>query len=633
MTDKTKVWLWLSILLCASACIYSLAFRYRAESRNRAVSLVAEADQIESLSTVEGVNLELALGRLKSAGLTGLVISEDTVGDLVSSGEVRLETSLLARSQSPVVKIIGDPESVSRIERGIRNRFELGATQIGIDADLGDGSSNVALTVLNLSPTLLRSVSIGLDSHYSRAASFAGLEVVGRHANPVGATDRYVQETIRWSRESGSKFFLPTGDQVLGRRDSLAAFVAALESNDLAYCSPEFAKIGGDANVLAKAPELVVRLHAAQSVEIDKLTPGGYLERYAKAASERNIRMLLLRPLDFSSVTPFDSFSTLVATVARQVRKEGMDVRSAHPFADSSPPRWIFVAVGLTLVPSAIFVVSAFFGGRRWVVGTSAVLLAALGASCYFEPMRSYAALVGSTSLPVASMILVPRLRLPIAIQFFVVCLASLVGGLSVAALLNGLPYFIRADQFSGVKIAVFMPIALVGGYWFNQLAEARTAVQRPMVWSQAILGIVLLALLAFMATRTGNDNPAGVSGFELKLRSLLENWLVVRPRTKEFLIGHPSLVVALGMLSNCISSDSFRAKWGGWTALAMLAAAIGQTSMVNTLCHLHTPLSIGLLRTAIGVAIGGIAGGAIWIVLKFTVFRHELSSREAHAG
>ena len=68
----------------------------------------------------------------------------------------------------------------------------------------------------------------------------------------------------------------------------------------------------------------------------------------------------------------------------------------------------------------------------------------------------------------------------------------------------------------------------------------------RVQIWSQAGLAILILALFAFMISRTGNDNPAGVSSVELAFRSLLEKILIVRPRTKEFLIGHPAMIVAI---------------------------------------------------------------------------------------
>jgi hypothetical protein len=81
-----------------------------------------------------------------------------------------------------------------------------------------------------------------------------------------------------------------------------------------------------------------------------------------------------------------------------------------------------------------------------------------------------------------------------------------------------------------------------------------------------------------------------------------------VRPRTKEFLIGHPALVVALGLLS---------AGRREWLPLAMLLGAIGQVSLVNTFCHLHSPLEVSLMRTLWGILIGLLLGAIVWGLVR----------------
>jgi hypothetical protein len=184
-----------------------------------------------------------------------------------------------------------------------------------------------------------------------------------------------------------------------------------------------------------------------------------------------------------------------------------------------------------------------------------------------------------------------------------------LVGGLVVAGSLNGLPFLVKADSFSGVKLAHFAPIAFIGLWFWVRNGQWRTVMGDPVRWGQALLGFGLMAALLFMATRTGNDSPAGVSGVEMQFRALLDQWLYVRPRTKEFLIGHPALVVLLGALI----ARRTEALASGWLAIGAMVAAIGQTSLVNTLCHLHTPLAVGLTRILVGLVLGGIIGALGW--------------------
>ncbi|MCH8980371.1 MAG: hypothetical protein IH945_14195, partial [Armatimonadetes bacterium] len=98
--------------------------------------------------------------------------------------------------------------------------------------------------------------------------------------------------------------------------------------------------------------------------------------------------------------------------------------------------------------------------------------------------------------------------------------------------------------------------------------------------------------------------------GLELQVRSVLDQLLFVRPRTKEVLVGHPALILGLCLLAH-------RPHLKGWAALLLLAGAVGQTSVVNTLCHLHTPISLSLTRILVGFVGGGIIGLLAWLVAK----------------
>jgi hypothetical protein len=222
-------------------------------------------------------------------------------------------------------------------------------------------------------------------------------------------------------------------------------------------------------------------------------------------------------------------------------------------------------------------------------------------------------ALLGAVAFPVAAyQVFLVKPGRHWAVAYLGISAMSLVGGLCVAGLLNGLPFMVKAEVFTGVKAAHFLPILLVGWLLFRAVTDPKTAMGSQIRWGQAFLAIGALVMLAFMAARTGNDNPAGVSGLELKFRNLMDALLFVRPRTKEFLIGHPLLVVGIGLwIRERAEGRSGPAL--GWAAVALAAGAIGQTSVVNTLCHLHTPVALGLARIGVGLLAGGILGGILW--------------------
>jgi hypothetical protein len=188
----------------------------------------------------------------------------------------------------------------------------------------------------------------------------------------------------------------------------------------------------------------------------------------------------------------------------------------------------------------------------------------------------------------------------------------SLVGGLPIAGMLVGLKYMLHVDIFSGVKVAVFLPVFVAAWIVIHKVTDWKETMKQPIVWGSALTSIVVLLGLGFMYMRTGNDNPAAVSGTELKLRDLLDQWLVVRPRTKEFMIGHPALLIGLALWARTVDP-----KWRAVGGFLLVVGAIGQTSIVNTMCHLHTPIHLSLIRIAIGLLFGSIIGALGWLILR----------------
>ena len=185
--------------------------------------------------------------------------------------------------------------------------------------------------------------------------------------------------------------------------------------------------------------------------------------------------------------------------------------------------------------------------------------------------------------------------------------------------------------KFKGIKISVFLPILGVGAFYLSKVGNLKKIMSSPINWSSVILGFVILAMLGFMIARTGNDNGVGASDGEVAFRGVLDKIMFVRPRTKEFLIGHPLLFVGIGLLTfirsrktiiegeGAISDEEPTSALTGWAALAMMVGSMGQTDIVNTLCHLHIPVILSVARIGLGVVIGSIIGLAAWIVaLRF---------------
>jgi len=142
---------------------------------------------------------------------------------------------------------------------------------------------------------------------------------------------------------------------------------------------------------------------------------------------------------------------------------------------------------------------------------------------------------------------------------------------------------------------------------------SARRVLLSPiLVWHAVVIGALAAGGLIYIA-RTGNTSvlPVGVPAWEQAMRSILERLLPVRPRTKEFLLGHPAFILAAAV------------SWAGdRVALLPLAALalIGQISLANTFAHLHTPIGVTLTRVLVGAGLGlaiGLAAAGVFLAVR----------------
>lgn len=678
---RLPVWLLPCILVTAVISGYCIYKRTQVESLNKATSMAVEMETVESLAASEGKPVAQALGDLKAQGVNAVVISEETVVDLIGQGRARLDENDLQ---------VWDQVLMGRISRGLATRF---GHPLERATFAGTTTPTLGLRIENLPPNMVRQCPIGLNPDQAAQARSAGMIIIARAGNPQGVSADYVQKTLNWMHDLGATVFLPMGDQVLGRRDAIDTTETTLPALGMYYASPEFAKIGGDDEIVKKIPGSVVRLHSAQAAELDKMPLEDAVDRYSKASRERNMRVLLLRPVSFASPDPLKSFADFARQVGDAVRKDGGAIGRPKPFGDTNIPWVVKLLLAMSVVPTAFWVWSVLLDMRRprhpegatfadrqpYLIGGLGLVVLAVATKTHIG--LAVFALISAIVFPLAAFFVLDALasrafvpdvedsaegsssmaagRKPgatkesfgfgvfdVLVLFLLTTAISLVGGFTVAGLLNSLQYFVKAQEFQGIKVAVFLPILVVGVYFLCRFQDMKQAMRNPVTWLAALISLVLLGALLFMNARTGNDNPAGVSDLELKLRNILDAVLFVRPRTKSFLIGHPLLFAGIGFMlwrarraRNDIGDVSEDAptgmsavpvRYGVLAALLLTMGAIGQTDVVNTFCHLHTPFMLSLLRTAVAIVPGVILGAVIWILLRRGL---RLEGAQADAG
>jgi hypothetical protein len=170
-------------------------------------------------------------------------------------------------------------------------------------------------------------------------------------------------------------------------------------------------------------------------------------------------------------------------------------------------------------------------------------------------------------------------------------------------------------ETFAGVKLALAGPIMIValyfilkqgsGGFW----SRLNSFLNQQVKLSTIIIGVVVLGGLVVYLARSGNFTLP-VPALEAYARDYIETLFYIRPRTKEFLIGYPLLLMAAWSILRG------RKEWF-WLLAAL--GTIGPISLLNTFSHIHTPLTISFIRTVNGLVIGVVIGIIlVWLVDHF---------------
>jgi hypothetical protein len=198
-----------------------------------------------------------------------------------------------------------------------------------------------------------------------------------------------------------------------------------------------------------------------------------------------------------------------------------------------------------------------------------------------------------------------------------VATVVALLGALVVVGLMSSPLAMEEIERFRGVKAVLAAPplIALVL-YLFDRrygsgVERPRDVFLSPVLTYQLLVGIVLVAAGVLLVMRSGNDSDVSPSQIELTLRHVLTHVLSVRPRFKEFLIGFPCI-----MLIPALVTAHRRAI--GW--LLALGAGVGIGDVIDTFSHLHTPLTVSVLRVFNGLWVGALIGIVVILIYRRAV-------------
>ena len=641
--------------------------RHAVEEDSRTVELAIDYEGLLELAAREGLPAEEVLAEAKAAGITSLAVYETTFKKFNENGKANAVkgADILAAYHTGTLtdprwrtlvedgKIVGteiyvvshDPVTYAELKEDLLRRF--GAARVTVYTV---GTDEV-IAVKDLYEVFLKR-NIGLPSDEMRAVNAAGFDVIARPSNYYDCTPDDVHAVFARMDGIAVSAIVFSGPVTLGVPKALQTTIDEMRARRLSLGLIEgvtqlqfYKQQGMDEIAKGVGYDHVARLYSIPLDELKKLKIDAAVERWETTDEERNIRINLLRIYEepAPNMTLLETNMKYFADTRAALEAKGFKIGRAGMFASYEPSRVLraLVIMGvaaagvlyLSLVIPALnrrrkavllcFAVAALISMMPILIGAgSKVRLVAALASANLFPALAIVALLDllrTRRFPKDT----PLWRILVAglVLLGITSALSMIGASYLSGALADTRYLLEFDIFRGIKLTFVLPMILVAAAFLQRfdifdgqfdasagvLGQLREIMGTPVRVGSLLGGLVLLGALVVLVLRSGHTSGMPVPGIELKMRAALEQLFYARPRTKEFLIGHPAFLLALYGAAR---------QWKTWIIFGLvLAATIGQGSMVETFAHMRTPVEMSLVRGIGGVFLGG-AIGAVLVAL-----------------
>ena len=584
------------------------------------------------------------------------------------------------------------PENQSLIPVIFRRLTEQGQTSLPprlVEIAGGQG------ILIPASRQLISDANIGFDPMQVQFVKSAGLGITARISNSINLNLKRVQTTLDDVQKIGAPIVIFSEDEVVGYDSLIKDVAKEMAKRDLVFGNIEFTKQRGWQDFAKQTEGRLVRVHSVGGDEAAKAKVPMLVDRFTRAIKERDIRVAYIRlPRQLKGdaekgMTPLMQNLDFIEQISTELNRAplggilrpAMSMSQAQAFGDY--PFSYLQSFGMGPTTSKLLRYLLAFGAGLGAVGGTLLLLNLffdLSRSAQFKWMLAGIAIVailcvsggiGSKLVALQTGIVFPAIGLlwgglprlwdnarrdaaknqtsdanpRTAIAGGTRALLSsvaitLIGPMLIIALLNKWTYFSGTDKYLLPKATQLLPLLIVGLAFAGEVfphrvreTGANAARQRARDRFNAVLDSAFtvriaatLALLAFVGmfwiARTGNDSGMEISALELKMRAALEQFFVTRPRTKEIMVGFPAFLFAAWFMQ--------RRRW--LLALgAAIVGTIGIADVLNTFCHIHTPIFYSALRTFHGLWLGILFGAialSVWAAIERFYFARVSSAK-----
>jgi len=642
MTKKILTVIFLMALLIS---LFVIKERIFIENRANGVELIMDFSVLERLED----SPEAVLESLQREGLTAVAVYPDIIDKLLKddgvffidgsellaadlqTGRVNPELAEFTYTGDSAFILFEDSEIIQRVEDFLlewEQRF---------DIEYSRGEERLILFFPEWDNKFCK-LSIGFDREMIGRLKSLGLKVVLRMGNSSLSREFHLTEL----EELAPEFLIFSGDEITGydseTQTGIRETAALLQDRGITFGMIEafIAKQKGAEKLAYLLDFDLLRVHSIQQEEMDyrtSYTMDMIVERYLRAVRERNNRLLYLKPFlqEKEGLSPVRASEEFVGQLAGRLQKAGYIPGRAEPFPNFSSHGIVLLFIGLGIIIAGIYLLFKLLNLQEnlqkrlfWLLLLAGLLveivLLLAGRELLLRKILALGSSIVFPALAIITCLLNKDRKRGLISSFILASLISLIGGVFVAGSLAHSAFMLQVAYFTGVKLSFIMPVILISYYYFfcyrgnGQSRRIITDLRSFLDMEIRVKHLLLLFLLGLGGLiyigRTGNTPLIPVPEMEVQFRALLERLLIVRPRFKEFLVGHPFFILALGLKERLNSGLLF--------FLLLIAGTVGQITIINSFSHIHTPFFIAFIRFFHGIWLGVLIGLVLLFLARY---------------
>jgi len=618
--------------------------RSKLENDFKQVDLAMRLNKVRELALKDSYDENELLKQLQRKGISSIAVHEDTIETLSFQGKIAfLKTNDLTSLNYIQDIVISDSEYIfpgellimckdyALFER-MKNVFQQYLTENMVQEYTFNDGKTFSL-ILHGNEEELVKLGLGFSEDDIARIQALGFNVILRPKNSSKVAPEIVrQKLVTIGGLVNISLIIFDEEEAVGYPSikMLSETAKFLQENNYPFGMIEFTSQKGIHTIASKISQLAVRVHSITEEEMEKISLNTAIDRWTRAAQERNIRLFYLNP--FLKIRDGDLVQynlDYIESIRNELVRYNYTIGKASLFSTYQVSSIFIYIIGLGIISAGmllfmeflmlskkheliLFIVSFIFlfiinqlAGKIFLMKILALASALIFPTLAIIMNKNYFLKVSinrdqdPTNLDLACCSYLELLK-KIFTGITRIMIISLIGGLLIGALLTHYQFILAIQLFSGIKIAYIFPLLIVTFYlWWMSKEDKRLLIEdfrKPILFEHAFLVFIFLVFGVIYIVRSGNFSFLPVPEIEEKMRLFLEKILVARPRSKEFLIGYPLLSLAIAMNFLGIHYLKFP---------IVIMGTVAPVTIVNTFCHVHTSLSFSLLRTFHGYWLG----------------------------